>query len=66
MIHNHENVEELHGNDSGDQQYTYNNTHCNTFGGICCYADDSTKTVSSKNQTKLSCKLKEFYGDYRT
>ena len=32
-------------------------THCTKCGGLCCFADDSTYSVSSKDQTNLKQKL---------
>ena len=32
-------------------------TMCSECGGICCYADDSTYTVTAKNAEELSIKL---------
>ena len=36
-------------------------THCAECGGLCCFADDSTYSVSSQNQDILKQKLDERY-----
>ena len=40
---------------------SYFNTHCKQYGGICCYADDSTFTISGKDPEKLSSSIAEKY-----
>ena len=36
---------------------TYLNSDCRECGGICCYADDSTFTLSAKNPHQLTVKI---------
>ena len=36
-------------------------THCSDCGGLCCFADDSTYSVSSQDQDTLEIKLNEKY-----
>ena len=36
-------------------------THCDDCGGLCCFADDSTYSVSSRDQDTLKEKLNERY-----
>ena len=36
-------------------------THCEQCGGLCCFADDSTYSVSSQDQDTLQQKLNERY-----
>ena len=36
-------------------------THCDDCGGLCCFADDSTYSVSSRDQDTLEEKLNERY-----
>ena len=39
------------------------NTHCYGCGGICCFADDSSYTMSSKDPKKLSEDISAKYSD---
>ena len=43
------------------QNHLQYNLHCHDCGGICCFADDSTYSVSSNNQDELSTKLTDKY-----
>ena len=36
---------------------TFFNTHCTNCGGVCCFADDSTYTISGKNTEALNATL---------
>ena len=36
-------------------------THCAECGGLCCFADDSTYSISSRNQEHLKQKLNDKY-----
>ena len=40
-----------------DPQASLFKIYCQECGGLCCYADDSTFTISDKDLTKLSEKL---------
>ena len=57
--HDHDENDEVLGSNPGensDSQAEYN-IYCKTCGGICCFADDSTYTVSDTNQNNLTDKL---------
>ena len=41
--------------------WSHMTTHCNDCGGLCCFADDSTFTVSSQDQDTLEEKLNVKY-----
>ena len=54
--------EQLHRQYQQQQQnHIEYNLQCYDCGGICCFADDSTYSVSSNNQDYLSIKLTEKY-----
>ena len=40
---------------------TFFNTHCESCGGLCCYADDSTYTISGQNIDDIKNKIQEQY-----
>ena len=42
------------------------NTHCKQCGGICCYADDSTYTISGKDPLELTRVMTEKYTNIAT
>ena len=47
--------------DNNHHDNTNHNMHCHNCGSICCFADDSTYSVSEKVQEDLSSKLTEKY-----
>ena len=42
--------------------FSHLTTHCTECGSLCCFADDSTYSVSSRDQDDLEHKLNEKYG----
>ena len=52
LVHNHE---------PRDDSPTFCNTHCRTCGGITCFADDSSVTISNSDPKLLNLEIKEKY-----
>ena len=40
---------------------SFYNTHCQKCGGLCCYADDSTYTISGTNIEEIKTQIQEQY-----
>lgn len=51
----------VHGHLADNESYF--NTHCNGCGGICCFADDSSFTLSSNQPEQLARDISEKYED---
>ena len=45
---------------------TFYNSHCSDCGGICCFADDSTYTVSGKNYQEINSLLDQKFKKIET
>ena len=45
---------------------TYYNSHCSDCGGICCFEDDSTYTVSGKNYQEINSLLDQKFKKIET
>ena len=50
-----------HNHATDDHSPSFWNNHCNTCGGISCFADDSTLSVSSSDPELLTGKIEEKY-----
>ena len=52
---------DLFSTDKNQPQNSLFSIYCTKCGGMCCYADDSTFSISDKDPTNLSKKLSEKY-----
>ena len=58
VVHNHD---PQHSNDHAARKFF--NVHCDPCGSICCFADDSTFSISDKDPVKLQHDINSKYKD---